>query len=184
MARKKILSFGFDMKKPLAPFALFSLMLFSACHSSNGDQRTPGKDTFLVDAANPALPPLRQNPEFRTQVKKEPIAEYREKTGDPLNNGDFSVRLYQTQKTMYYRAQIEFEGLPGEDTIKLPDLGVEPHPVLQKGKDKYSCIIGFLDIDHQFREQKLVYVTEHGKELKITTLRHWIVNNHYRLVSQ
>lgn len=172
------------MKKPLTPFVLFSLLLFSACHSSNGDQRAPGKDTLLVDAANPQLPPLRQNPEFRAQVKKEPVAEYKEKTGDPLNNGDFFVRLYQTQKTMYYRAEIGFEGLPGEDTIKLPDLGVEPHPMLQKGKDRYSCIIGFLDNDHQFRELKLVFVTDRGKQLKITTLRHWIVSNHYRLVSQ
>jgi hypothetical protein len=184
MARKKILSFGFDMKTPLTPFVLFSLLLFSACHSSNGDRRTAGKDTLLVDPASPKLPPLRQNPEFRAQVKKEPIAEYKEKTDDPLNNGDFLVRLYQTPKTMYYRAEIEFEGLPGEDTIKLPDLGIEPHPVLQKGKDKYSCIIGLLDNDHQFRELKLVYVTDHGKQLKITTLKHWIVTNHYRLVSQ
>lgn len=172
------------MKKPIAPFVLFSLLLFYACHSSNGDQKTPGKDTLLVDPANPRLPPPKHNPEFRAQVKKDPVAEYREKTDDPLNNGDFIVRLYQTQKTMYYRAQIEFEGLPGEDTIKLPDLGIEPQPVLQKGKEKYSCIIGLLDNDHKFRELKLVYVTDHGKLLKITTLRHYIVSDHYRLVSQ
>jgi hypothetical protein len=180
MAREKILSFGFDMKKPLTPFALFSLLLFSACHSSNGDQRPAGKDTLLVDAANPQLSSPRHNPEFRAQVQKDPAAEYNEKTGNIA--GDFAVRLYQTSKTMYYRVDVEYEGLPGSDTVKLPDLGNEPHPVLQKGSDKFSCIIGFLDNDKQFRELKLVHAK--GDQLKISTLRHWVVTDHYRLVSQ
>ncbi|HEV3325558.1 MAG TPA: hypothetical protein VG052_08125 [Puia sp.] len=168
------------MKKPLTLFVLFSLLLFSACRSSNGDRRAPGQDTLLVDAANPQLPPLRHNPEFRAQIKKEPAAEYNEKTGNIA--GDFAVRLYQTPKTMYYRVEVEYEGLPGSDTVKLPDLGNEPHPVLQKGSDKYSCIIGFLDNDKQFREIKLVHAK--GDQLKISTLRHWVVRDHYRLVSQ
>jgi hypothetical protein len=113
-------------------------------------------------------------------VSKDPVAEYREKTGRP--EGDFVVRLYQTSKTMYYRADCEWEGLPGSDTVKLPDLGTEPHPVLQHGQDQYSCIIGFLDNDKKFRELKLV--RGKGAQLKISTLRHWAVADHYRLVSQ
>jgi hypothetical protein len=168
------------MKTSLTSFVLSTALFLSACHSSAGDGRTPGKDTILVDLSHPQLPLPRHNPEFRATVKKEPVAEYREKTGHIL--GDFVVRLYQTSKTMYYRADVEFEGLPGADTIKLPDLGTEPHPVLQKGGGQYSCIIGFLDSDKQFREVKLVHAN--GDQLKITTLRHWVVTDHYRLVSQ
>ena len=127
---------------------------------------------------------FRRNPEFRGHVKKEPVAEYRVKTDNPLNDLYFSVRLYETPVTMKYVAKVEFEGLTGEDTIKLPDMGKEPHPELQKGTDKYSCIIGLLDNDRHFRELKKVYVTDKGRELKITTLRHYMVTEDYRLVGE
>jgi len=161
-------------------FVLIAVLFVSACHSSSADQRVPGKDTLLVDVSHPDLPPPKHNPEFRTHVKKEAVAEFEEKTR--RLEGDFVVKLYQTPKTMAFRTDFEYEGLQGSDTIKLPDLGTEPHPVLQKGEDKYSCVIGFLDGDKKFRELKLVHAK--GAELKITTLRHWIVTDHYRLVSQ
>jgi len=138
------------------------------------------KDTLLVDVSHPDLPPPRHNPEFRTQIKKEAVADYEEKTGRP--EGDFAVKLYQTSKTMAFRVDIDYEGFTGSDTIKFPDLGTEPQPVLEKGANKYSCVIGFLDNDKKFRELKLVHAK--GQELKITTLRHWVVTDHYRLVSQ
>lgn len=168
------------MRAAVTPFVLSAILFIPACHSSAGDQQSPGKDTILVDPSHPRLPPPKRNPEFRAQVKKDPVAEYREKTGRP--EGDFVVGLYQTTKTMAFRVDMEYEGLPGSDTIKLPDLGTDPHPVLQRGNDKYSCIIGFLDNDKEFRELKLVHAR--GDQLKITTLRHWVVGDHYRLVSQ
>jgi hypothetical protein len=170
------------MNTPIIPFVLSTVLFILSFHSPANGQRVPGKDTFLVDPSKPLLPPPRHNPELRTQVKKEPVAEYREKTGRP--SGDFVVRLYQTSKTMNYRVDVDFEGLPGSDTVRLPDLGTEPHPVLQKGGTTYSCVIGFLDNDRQFREVKLVYVTPKGNQFKITTLRHWHVTTHYRLVGQ
>jgi hypothetical protein len=159
---------------------LFFLVSFIACHSRATDPGATGDSTSRA----PALAMFKRNPEFRTQVKKEPVAEYRERTEDRLNESYFSVRLYETPVTMRYVAKVDFEGLPGEDTIKLPDLGTTPHPVLQKGKEKYSCIIGLLDNDHQFRELKKVYVTEKGQELKITTLKHYMVTENYHLVGQ
>jgi hypothetical protein len=155
-------------------------IVFSGCHSSAADH--PGN----VDSVSkpPALATFKRNPELRAHVKMQPVAEFREKTDNKLNDLYFSVRLYETPVTMKYVAKVEFEGLPGEDTIKLPDLGTEPHPVLQKGKEKYSCIIGLLDNDHQFRELKKVYVTDKGGELKITTLKHYMVTEDYRMVGQ
>jgi hypothetical protein len=61
----------------------------------------------------------------------------------------------------------------GEDTLKLPNFGTLPRPVIQKGKEKYSCIIGFMDKQNQFREYKKVYVK--GNQLKITALKHYAV---------
>ncbi|HEV2354694.1 MAG TPA: hypothetical protein VGR89_10640 [Puia sp.] len=168
------------MKTVLTP-ALVVLSLFGySCHSAADSERQPGKDTMLVDVSHPELPAPRRNPEFRKQVRTEPVGQYKEKTGNI--SGDFSVRLFETAKTMDYRAEVEWEGLPGSDTIKVPDLGIEPRPVLQKGPEKFSCIIGFLDNEKQFRELKLVQ--GRGNDLKITTLRHWVVTNHYRLVSE
>ncbi|HEV3413607.1 MAG TPA: hypothetical protein VG101_14100 [Puia sp.] len=166
------------MKTPT--FVLTAILFISSCQSSTGDHPPPGKDTVLVDLSHPQLPPPKRNPEFRAHLKKDAVAEFREPTGLP--EGDFVVKLYQTSKTMAFRVEMEYGGLPGTDTVKLPDLGTEPHPVLQGGGANYSCIIGFLDNDKQFRELKLVRAK--GDQLKVTSLRHWVVTDHYRLVSQ
>lgn len=168
------------MRLTLTLFVLSAALFISACNSTETDPRIPGKDTIVVDAAHPRFPQRKHNPEFRSQVAQKPVAEFRKPTGRP--EGDFHVALYQTAKTMAYRVEMEFEGLPGTDTVKFPDLGTEPHPVLKNGSDDFSCIIGFLDNDKQFRELKLVRAN--GNNLKISTLRHWVVTDHFRLVSQ
>jgi hypothetical protein len=129
------------------------------------DQKKEGKK----DQAT-ASKPATAIPEDRKEIKKEPVAEYREKTDDPLNDWYFTVRLYETPKTFEYRLTMQFEEIRGEDTLRLPDFGIMPKPVLQKGKDKYSCIIGFLDKENKFLEYKKVYVKE-GRQLKLVTLR-------------
>lgn len=164
------------MKAPLIPFLTGILFIL---HSSAYSQRVSRRDTFRIDPSKPVLPPPRQNPETRSHIKKEAVAEYREKS----KHGEFVVRLYQTSKTMYYRIDVDFEGLPGSDTVHLPDLGIEPRPALQKGDSARTCLVGFLDNDNHFREVKGVFVTPKGNQFKITTLRHWHVSTHYRLVS-
>jgi len=161
---------------------LLATTILPACNSSTTAAQATDNDTPLAKRRD--LPMFKRNPEFRTNIKKDAVAEYKVKTDNKLNDMYFSVRLYETPVTMKYRAKVEFEGLSGEDTIKLPDLGTPPHPVLQKGQDKYSCIIGLLDNNNAFRELKKVYVTDKGQELKITTLKHYIVTEGYRLVSQ
>jgi hypothetical protein len=152
----------------------------SACHSSGG--QAAETDTPLAKRKD--LPTFKRNPEFRTQVKKEPVAVYKIRTDDKLNEQYFSVRLYETTSTMKYLAKVDYEGLPAEDTITLPDIGILPQPVLQKGPEKYSCIVGLLDNDKAFRELKKIYVTDQGKELKITTLKHYRVTEAYRLETE
>ena len=69
---------------------------------------------------------------------------------------------------------MQFEEIRGEDTLKLPDFGIEPKPEIRKGIGRFSCIIGFIDKDQSFREYKLVSVKD-GRELKLTTLKHYAI---------
>lgn len=165
-------------RSAIVPLLLLIPVYFFACHSPAPDKT--GRDSS--DKKPVAGVETLHNPEYRQQVKKEAVAEYKEDINDHLNNWSFSVRLYETSKTVYYRVKMKYEELQGEDTLRLPDLGVAPRPVLQKGKDKYSCIIGFLDNDNTFREYKLVYVNK--QELGIKTLKHYSVTQGYKLVSQ
>jgi len=160
------------MNKNIVAFLLmsFSPSLFS-CHpnsQTNSQQQ--------IDSANKpvVINPANNTPEFRKEVKALPVAEYKEKTDNPLNDWYFSVKLYETQKTLDYLVKLQFEEITGEDTLRLPNFGNEPKPVIQKGKDKYSCIIGFMDSDNKFREYKLVHV-ENSNHLKVTSLKHYSV---------
>jgi hypothetical protein len=166
-------------------FVFFSLLIstfFSACHSNTGNNTS--SDSLAATGKKAGDVKSIHNPEFRKDVKKEAVAEYKERTDNRINDWYFSVRLFETDRTDNYAMKIQFEELKGEDTIRLPDLGTPPKPVIQKGKDKYSCIVGFMDNDNQFREYKLVYVTPKGQDLKIKTLKHYSVTENLTLVSQ
>jgi hypothetical protein len=157
-------------------FFLLPLMmiayLFTGCH-----QNQTSSSTIRTDSSSHVSTPAPENiPEYRKQIKKDAVVEYKEKTDDPLNDWYFSVRLYETEKTFDYVLKMQFEEIRGQDTLVLPNFGIEPKPELRKGKDKYSCIIGFIDRENKFREYKLVYVKD-GIKLKLTTL------NHYSIVS-
>lgn len=167
------------MRSILIALSVLSLSFsFVSCHSTASDPAASGADSSKsrpVEAIH--------LPEFRQEVKKEPVAEYKEKIDDRLNkNWFFSVRLYETSKTLSYRVNMKYEELEGDDTLKLPDLGTPPRPVIQKGKDPYSCMLGFMDNDNQFREYKLVSVK--GDQLAIKAVKHYSVTQGYRLVSE
>lgn len=152
-----------------------------ACHSSTAPAPVAA-DTQQATRSNASL--YKRQPEMRDRVRKEPVAEYKVRTENKLNDLYFTVKVYETPVTLKYVAKVDFEGMGGEDTIRLPDAGVPPHPILQKGPEKYSCIVGFMDNANSFRELKKVYVTDKGSELKITTLKHYVVTEGYRLVAQ
>jgi hypothetical protein len=165
------------MKKTVVPLSvLFLFFSFPSCHAPSDDHGAAFGDSSAAAA-------FVHVPEFRQQVKKEPVAEYKENLNDGLNKDwVFSVRLFETSKTLEYRVSMRYEELEGEDTLKLPDLGAAPRPVIQKGKEEHSCMIGFMDNDNQFREYKLVY--EKGDQLGIKAVKHYAVTRGYRLVSE
>jgi hypothetical protein len=144
------------------------LLLFLCCGQANEKENAPAKtDTATTTSAlRPENIPLE-----RDIVQKEPVAEYKVKTENPLNDWYFQVQLYETPKTFHYLIKLEYEVIQGKDTLKLPNFGMLPKPVIQKGPDRYSCIIGFLDKDNNFREYKKVYVK--GNTLKIEAIKHY-----------
>ena len=142
--------------------------------STIGCEQTPNTSSTNPEVTESNPKPLTVNiPEYRDSVKKEPVAQHVEKVENPLNDWYFSVKLYETPKTFQYLIRLRYEEIQGEDTLKLPNFGTLPRPVIQKGSDKYSCIIGFLDKQNKFREYKKVYVQ--GSRLRITALKHYAV---------
>ena len=143
-----------------------------SCGTQPGGSHANNSDS--VTAKTRILNPAEGIPAMRTTIRPDPVQEYQEKTDNPLNDWYFSVKLYETPVTFHYLVKMKFEEVEGEDTIRLPNFGFLPKPVLKKGDGKYSCIIGFMDAQNQFREYKLVHV-EDGSQLKLTTLKHYSV---------
>ncbi|MFT3823085.1 MAG: hypothetical protein QM731_04160 [Chitinophagaceae bacterium] len=149
-------------------YAWAFVLLYSCGQQNNTSPATTTEE-------NPAVTSTADNvPATRTTVSKEPVAEYKVKTDNPLNDWYFSVKLYETPKTFHYLMQLRFEEIEGKDTLKLPNFGIMPKPVIKKGPEQYSCIIGFMDKDNQFREYKKVYVV--NNRLKVTALKHYAVS--------
>lgn len=159
------------MKIPIgALLCLLAISCGQPSSSTAGDHR-------YTDSASASSTDPSAIPEERTIVKKEPVAQYSERTDNPLNEWYFSVALYETPRTFHYLMKLQFEEIRGDDTLRLPNLGIAPVPVIRKGPEKYSCIIGFMDKDNQFREYKKVYVKD--DRLKVTALRHYAVSPAY-----
>jgi hypothetical protein len=152
--------------------------LLLCCLLAAGCRETAPKETVKEDASKSAAPaaetpPAEKIPMYRTTVSTEAVAEYKQKTENPLNDWYFSVKLFETSKTFQYVMKLKYEEMEGEDTLFLPNVGTMPKPVIQKGGDKYSCTVGFMDNHDQFREYKKVYVK--NDELKVTSLKHYSV---------
>lgn len=152
---------------------LLCCLLAAGCHETTPKEAVPKADEAKSTAPAIKAPPAEKIPLYRTTVNPEPVAEHKVKTDNPLNDWYFSVKLYETPKTFQYIMKVKYEELEGDDTLKLPNMGTPPKPVIQKGEDKYSCIVGFMDNHDQFREYKKVYVK--NDQLKVTSLKHYSV---------
>jgi hypothetical protein len=153
------------MKRVFLITILSSMIFIFSCHSNNQDSANANADSSSIQS------PLDKIPMYRTEIKTEPVAEYKEKVKNKLNDWYFSVKLYETQKTFYYLIKMQYEEVTGEDTLKLPNLGAMPKPFIQKGNDKYSCVLGFMDSQNKFNEYKLVSADDGN--IKLTTLKHY-----------
>ena len=137
--------------------------------SCKGPQHAGGNETSDPDKGSAAG---RAVPSHRTQILDSPVAQYRVRTANTLNDWYFTVRMYETANTFAYKIEMQFENVQGADTIWLPDLGIAPKPIIRPDQDKYSCTIGFEDAAGNFKPYKRVLVIG-GKDLKLVSLRHY-----------
>ena len=140
---------------------LITAVLVFACNNDKPPTSLPEKDSVIL---NYSLIPAE-----RTYVNSKAIKTYREKT----NSADLAVSIYETRETFHYLVKVDYNGLKGNDTLKVPNFGIKPAVEIIKGEKRPSCVIGFLDKDKKFRESKLIYF-EHGK-LKIHVLKRYAV---------
>lgn len=113
-------------------------------------------------------------PMMRSTVNPNPVKTYVEEVKSFETNDQFKVSLFETKQTFRYLIKIQYKNLDEEDTLRIPDFGVDPSVEIKKGDSvRPSCIIGFLDEKKQFRESKLVSF-EDGT-LKIHVLKHYAV---------
>lgn len=146
------------MKKYAA--LLLCLSLFACDKQSDTNEGKSG-----MDIVNDTIP------ETRKGVNPATIATYSEPVPDKdkLNNWKFSVDAFETPETFKYLLKIQFKELRVEDTLTVPNFGIQPEVVLKKGTEDLSCIIGFKGKEGEFKDYKKVLV-ENG-ELKITTIK-------------
>jgi hypothetical protein len=142
---------------------LFVVSIFSC--------KSPTPNNGILSDTSSGLSAIDRVPMYRTTLNPIPVADYKEKVKNGLNDWYFSVEIYETKKTFYYLIRMQFEEVRGEDTLKLPNLGALPRPQIQKGNDKYSCVLGFLDGQNKFNQYKLVSVVDGN--IKLTTLKHY-----------
>ena len=151
----------------------FSLCIISYSSCSPREEKQP---VTTAETESKVLSPVDTISLTRSEINKEAVATFSKKTDNPLNDWYFRVNIYETPSTFKYLMRMQFEEIRGDDTLKIPNLGIEPKPVIKPGKELYSCIVGFLDKDGNFREYKKVYVKNNS--LKVTTIRHYSVRSY------
>ena len=108
-------------------------------------------------------------PELRDTVSKNPVASYSIPMGDPRLERKFGVEIYETNYTFKYLLVMQYDAMVQTDTLKLPNFDTWPIVKVKPGKEKLSCIIGFLDEKNNFREYKML--SAKNDELKLTVLK-------------
>ena len=143
------------MKKYCFVFVL--LALFS-CNKKTDSQSKNGENEIVNDTI----------PETRTSVKTSAAASYSEpvKDKDGLNNWKFAVDAFETPQTFKYLLKIQYKELRVEDTLTVPNFGIQPIVELKKGRDELSCQVGFKGKEGEFKEYKLVVVEDEQLTIK------------------
>ena len=154
---------------------LLAALILSSIFSCNNT----GKENVKIGVINDS-PTVATNtatiPTERAVVSKKAIASFYKKVPDDLNDWHFSVDVYETKETFHYLMKMQYKELLAEDTLKIPNFGIEPKIEIHEGKDKYACILGFLDKENKFLEYKQVSVKDDN--LKVTVLHRYAVSTY------
>ena len=148
----------------LKKITIIALVILSySCREQRSNEGQNGKQTPKSIVVNDTIPTVRN------VVNPKAVASYHEKVKDPLNDWRFAIDLYETPHTFDYLLTIEYKTLNEKDTIHIPNFGIRPEVIVQKGEAPLSCIIGFNNKSGEFMPYKKVAVT--GGQLKITTIQ-------------
>jgi hypothetical protein len=140
---------------------VFLLSFLSCNHADEVKQVYQNSEEKVQEMHQPVSP-------YRETVSEMPVAGYSIKTDDALNDWYFKLDIFETPETFKYLMKFQFEEIRGEDTLKFPHAGKELKPVVQKGPEQYSAIIGFEDpSDGSFKEYKKLFVENGQLKLKI-----------------
>lgn len=140
---------------------LFFLLLPTSCSENSSQQNAPR----VTVTSNDTVPIVRK------QVNKRPVASYMIPINNPLLQQYFGVKIFKTPLTFQYFLKMQYEGMIETDTLKIPNFGTWPVVKVIKGKEKMSCIIGFLDKEKNFKEYKMLVAKDN--KLKLVTLRRY-----------
>ena len=141
------------------------MLLFSACANGNLESENANDTTSFT--SNDTIP------EVRKVVSNKPVASYLVPVNDPVFKQNFGVEIYETPFTFQYLLRMQYEGMKVSDTLKIPNFGTWPVVKINPGKDKLSCIIGFLDKKKEFKEYKLL--TAKGDKMRLIVLKRYSV---------
>ena len=157
-----------DSRKKTKPNFILLLMVCAwACNQPGTQEKSsPRVQTLTHDTI----------PETRAQVSKKAVASYYAVVGDPKLDRRFGVSVYETPLTFRYVLRMQYEAVQATDTLKLPNFGSWPKVEVQPGKDKLSCIIGFLDKNGAFKEYKMLKAQ--GNTMKLETLKKYGVGRY------
>lgn len=146
--------------------------LFSACANGNLESKDANDTTTFT--SNDTIP------EIRKEISNKPVASYLVPVNDPVFKQKFGVEIYETPFTFQYLLRMQYDWMKVTDTLKLPNFGTWPVVEIKPGKEKFSCIIGFLDKKKQFKEYKML--TAKNDKLKLVVLKRYFVGA-YRTAS-
>lgn len=145
-------------------YSAFFILLLISCNT--GNNKNSSEDSVVLNYEN--------IPAERNILNPNAVKSYAETVKSFETIDEFKVRLFETKETFNYLVKIQYKQLNVEDTLKVPNFGIQPALEIVKGDSiRPSCIVGFLDEKKQFRESKLIYFED--DKLKVKVLKHYAV---------
>jgi hypothetical protein len=154
---------------------LFLLTLFILGISCNNEYKQDSKTVSAKDSVAKQSQPVGVSL-TRDVVNPKPVATFVKKVPDKLNDWKFAVSIYETKETFHYLMKMQYMELRADDTLKIPNFGTAPKVEIKQGSEPFSCIVGFLDKNNQFKEYKLVSIKD--KNLSVHILRRYAVTTY------
>ncbi len=113
-------------------------------------------------------------PTIRDNINKKSVASYIVPMGDLKLDRKFGAEVFETSETFKYLLVMYFDGTVQNDTLVIPNVGIQPVVQIKPGDEELSCIIGFADDKNVFREYKLLSVK--NDQMRLTTLKKYSVS--------